>query len=1240
MTKREAKELAKATFRSPFNKEQFFKFISNLFKDYEPLAANVVGGGQLKEAFKPFVSHYERIGKYTDAEDKVIDTIIVHLQKGSSLERARTAQRNFVAAYLKTREKDAALVAFVSPDSSDWRLSLVKFETTFQHDEEKGKLKMVSETTPAKRWSFLIGKNEGTHTVTSRFLDLLQSDDSPNLAELEAAFDVETVSKEFYEKYKELFLRMKEELDELVKKDANIRADFEEKDISTVDFAKKTMGQMVFLYFLQKKGWFGVKPKETWGSGRKDFLRDLFNRRSDLNFFDDIMEPLFYEALASDRRDSKDFYSKLNCRMPFLNGGLFEPIQGYAWKSTHIRLPDKLFSNQNKTKEGDVGDGILDIFDRYNFTVNESEPLEKEVAVDPEMLGKVFENLLEIKDRKSKGTYYTPREIVHYMCQQCLINHLETELREHSEIAREDIERLILNSSRIIEHEQTVSKKEKETKTYSFEMPKSIRSEANRVDGLLASIKVCDPAVGSGAFPLGMLNEIIRARAALAVHKQEEIDYYELKKHTIINSLYGVDLDGGAVEIAKLRLWLALVVEEDEPQPLPNLECKIMQGNSLISQYEGITLFDETILFKDEDIKSRETEKAEITQSIATLQSRYFEVHGSELEPAVKQEELKKIEKSIEEQQKRQKALSDSSSLSPSEMSLFASPQERKRVHEKSLELQELIKKFIVTSHNKKSLKEKIDNLKWELIEATLKARSNEATKQRSNEATKQRSNEATKQRSNEATKQRSNEATKQLNEIKALRKKQEQPFFIWQLEFLDVFRENSGFDVVIGNPPYVQLQTKEKISAEIQKAYQDENYHTFEKTGDIYALFYELGLNLSKPETGLLSLITSNKWMRAKYGASLRQFLSWHQGVECIDFGGYQVFDNATVDTNILTIQHRSSSGQGFSACKIGEDYSRNASLRQYIQSNTGKLTPAGDEGWCLGSAAEMALKAKIEQLGTPLKDWDVNINRGILTGFNEAFIIDKEKRDELVAADPKSAEIIKPILRGRDVQRYSSPWKGKYLIATLPALNLDINDYPAIKRYLQSFGRKLHQTGEVIGSSDKGTPIKSRKATSNKWFETQDQIAYYKDFEKEKLAWMEITNRSRCSLIPSGMYCEATAFIMTCEQPKAMTALLNSSLINWYFDKICPGLGNTAHRWKKVYVEKIPMIDLQDASVQRLTSKVDAILSQANHENYDPANPPKQQLNLEAEIDDLVFDLYQLTHEERQLIRRSVQI
>ncbi|MFD2159107.1 Eco57I restriction-modification methylase domain-containing protein, partial [Rubritalea tangerina] len=623
MNKQEAETISQDTFSGGFDETQFTAFISNLFKDYER-RNNEVRGNYIKEAFKPFVSHYKRIGKYIDAEGNVIDTIIVHLKRGSSLERARTAQRNFVAEYLKTRDKDAALVAFLSPDSSDWRLSLVKFETSFHHDEEKGKLKMVSETTPAKRWSFLIGENEGKHTVTSRFLDFLQSDVSPNLAELEAAFDVETVSKEFFEKYKELFFKMKDALDALIEGDESIKQDFEAKEISTANFAEKTMGQLSFLYFLQKKGWFGVKPNEAWGTGSKGFLKELFKDRHKYpvhhelgtNFFDDILEPLFYSALAQDRGEAA-MYDRLNCRMPFLNGGLFEPMHDYSWETTHVRLPDDLFSNENKTKDGDTGDGILDVFDRYNFTVNESEPLEKEVAVDPEMLGKVFERIVA---RKQNDKFYTPRPIVHYMSQQCLIQYLSDSFRTQTQVSHSDFEFLILHGSRIIENDRIFFEKQEQIKRgeikstdYKLLMPGALSALAEEVDTALANIKVCDPAVGSGAFPLGMLNEIVQARAALAVHKKVPIDYYELKKHTILHSIYGVDLDGGAVEIAKLRLWLSLVVEEDEPHPLPNLEFKIAQGNSLLSKYEGITLFDETILETSEHLKERlSTVKAKI----------------------------------------------------------------------------------------------------------------------------------------------------------------------------------------------------------------------------------------------------------------------------------------------------------------------------------------------------------------------------------------------------------------------------------------------------------------------------------------------------------------------------------------------------------------------------------------------------------------------------------------------------
>ncbi|GAI26432.1 unnamed protein product, partial [marine sediment metagenome] len=268
---------------------------------------------------------------------------------------------------------------------------------------------------------------------------------------------------------------------------------------------------------LQRKGWFGVERDAEWGTGTRQFLRELFKGKHGKygNFFNDILEPLFYEALRIDRRHDDNYYSHFNCKIPFLNGGLFDPINGYDWVHTDILLPNELFSNQNKTKEGDIGNGILDIFDRYNFTVKEDEPLEKEVAIDPEMLGKVFENLLEVKDRKSKGSYYTPREIVHYMCQQSLINYLNTELNEgvtayqnigaiqtnafgnetkvgqldltvkHKsgpQITKEDIETLIKYGEQFGENEATVEARGKETDTYFYKLSENIRKNAELID--------------------------------------------------------------------------------------------------------------------------------------------------------------------------------------------------------------------------------------------------------------------------------------------------------------------------------------------------------------------------------------------------------------------------------------------------------------------------------------------------------------------------------------------------------------------------------------------------------------------------------------------------------------------------------------------------------------------------------------------------------------------------------------
>jgi len=646
MSNETAKALVRKTFQNPFEKRQFHIFIKDLLNHFDDSqqACFTFQGNFIPEAYRQYIRAYERIGKYSDAEENKIDILIVYLQKERSLEMARSMQRNFIARYLNGGRggdlKDAALVAFVAPNSEDWRFSLVKMEYKFTETAE-GRVKVKEEFTPARRWSFLVGAHENSHTAQSRLAPIIADDEqNPSLKQLEEAFNIEKVTREFFEKYRELFVLVREELDAQVNANETIRAEFSAKNINPVDFAKKMLGQVVFLYFLQKKGWFGVARDKEWGAGSKNFLRELYEKKHGdyANFFNDVLEPLFYEALARER--DEDFYSRFNCKIPFLNGGLFDPLNNYDWVHTDILLPNEVFSNTNKTKEGDVGNGILNIFNRYNFTVKEDEPLEKEVAIDPEMLGKVFENLLEVKDRKSKGTYYTPREIVHYMCQQSLINYLYTELNQNPitheragdgqfnlvgneakegqlditikhtpepVISKEDIETFIKYCEQANEHDAQVNTRGEETETYAFKMPTSILNNKKNIDARLGDIKICDPAVGSGAFLVGMMTEIIRARNYLSYQiGEQKRTRYNLKRCCIEQSLYGVDIDPGAVEIAKLRLWLSLIVEEEninQIKPLPNLDYKIVCGNSLQSVEK--TLFNNSLFIEIEKLKAQ-----------------------------------------------------------------------------------------------------------------------------------------------------------------------------------------------------------------------------------------------------------------------------------------------------------------------------------------------------------------------------------------------------------------------------------------------------------------------------------------------------------------------------------------------------------------------------------------------------------------------------------------------------------
>ena len=810
-----ARRLIKETLQAPFDKGRFTKLVANILNHPKPAPLNHTK--QYSHApFHASIKRMERIFSYKSPQGGRLDVLVVYLYKRSALERARATQRNYVAKYLKGARsgyKDGALVAFVAgDDSTDWRFSFVKM--AYRFDEQS---KVREEFSPARRYSFLVGSNENSHTAQSRLLPLLQNTaHDPELDELEDAFGVEQVTKEFFYKYRDLFLRLQRVLDEIIGTDAAVAAELRRAGVQSGDFAKKLLGQIVFLYFLQKKGWFGVQRGDEWGAGARGFLRELFDKRhSDYsNFFNGVLEPLFYEALRSYRTD--DYYHNFKCRIPFLNGGLFDPIGDYNWTNPDIPLPDELFSNKNTTTEGDSGDGILDIFDRYNFTVKEDEPLEKEVAIDPEMLGKVFENLLEVKDRKSKGTYYTPREIVHYMCQQSLIDYLYGECNRdaatyetvgdrqmamlgneinrgqldftiehhpHPPIGKEDIELFIRDGESIVEHDTRVVATGRETGTYSFRMPDSIRKNAARIDRLLADIRVCDPAIGSGAFPVGMMNEIVRSRNVLTSYLQaapsaqtdDDSDdggvrsTYHFKRHAIQSCLYGADIDAGAVEIAKLRLWLSLVVDEERRetiQPLPNLDYKIVQGNSLL----GI----ERDLLNDEDFEHLEG-----------LKRLYF----AETSPERKQ-----------------------------------------------------------------NFKREIDGLIGTIGRGGM-------------------------HNTDEPVGERA--------------------YFDFRLYFSEVFHEKKGFDVVIGNPPYLSAVRNSKNDADLRALYR-KRYPLVKGAFDIYVLFMIKGIEITNKK-GLFTWIVPNKLLVAKYAEDVLNFLHRNGLYVVVNVSSIKVFESKVYPIIIL---------------------------------------------------------------------------------------------------------------------------------------------------------------------------------------------------------------------------------------------------------------------------------------------------------------------------------------------------
>ena len=804
MDKESAKKLIKNTFQNSFDKEKFIFFIKNLFNQYDKSKAFSARDYNSSDP-NNCINTYECVGSYTDPEGEKIDILIVNLKKESILKNARTAQRNFIAHYLKSCDgKDAGLVAFVPPnEEEDWRFSFVKMEYKFEKTL-KGNFKVKEEFTPV-RYSFLVGKNESSHTAQSCFVPILENDYNPKLHEIEGAFSIEKVTKEFFTEYKKLFDILIKELNS----NHSFLIEVSKSNMITENFAKKLLGQIVFLYFLQKKGWLGVSPNQTWGEGDKFFLRNIFekSKAENKNFFNDYLEYLFYDTLNNPRSNMVDpsYSPYFKSRIPFLNGGLFEPE--YDWENSFMYIDDKIFEK------------ILDVFDRYNFTVKEDEPLEKEVAVDPEMLGKVFENLLDENLRKGKGTYYTPRRIVHYMCQESLVNYLITE----SEIDEDRIRKLI-NWNMIMTTEDIIKEKENNInlkgKPLVFE-----DDEVKQLEKILKDIKIVDPACGSGAFLVSLLHEIVRTRQILQYFLDEKtMNEYQLKKETIQNSIYGVDIDPGAIEIAKLRLWLSLIVdyEVEEIEPLPNLDYKIMQGNSLI---EELILGDTNIkLFDIGVIKSQQAKKNLFDNKIQEDLFGNFEI--------------------------QRKIIKDLNNL-----------------HKEYFEIRDLKEK------RKKKLE--IDKIEQDLIERCVKKEIDRLEEESKNIGNYIISGiKMTKKDAEEFSKNISKQL--QINKILGEYKKSGiRPFFLWRLCFADVFDKKNGFDIVIANPPYVSTKGVHATPKKDLK-----RHYGF--VDDLYSHFFFRSFEILKPN-GILSFITSDTFLTINTKMNLRKLLQSKKLIEMI---------------------------------------------------------------------------------------------------------------------------------------------------------------------------------------------------------------------------------------------------------------------------------------------------------------------------------------------------------------------
>ena len=1193
-----------------FDETKFSKFIINLLNLESKDRINSIAQKEDEGIYENYIDYVKDIGKYRDENRKIILASIVKLK--NSPEKARTMQRNFIAKHLKDTGADAAVVALYSENTDIWRISFVKLDYTFDVNKITGNLQTTETITPAKRYSYLIEPKLRNHTAQEQLKNLLFDDSKkPSVEDIENVFSVEVVTDEFFKMYKDKYLDLKEFLEtnnEFIEEANRLMVEVNE---FSEEFAKKLMGQVSFLYFLQKKGWLGVpivpfglvdrnefnllKSKENedvkeimdkvfnpsnvdkskmeldrkalndlsnteadwlsnvfkgnpkydkqWGDGTKVFIRGLFNSYSknnhEGNFFNSYLEPLFYEAL-NERRGPNEYYKRFNCKIPFLNGGLFEPIYKYEWKKTNIEIPDEFFSNDENT-------GLLDFFDMYNFTMNEDEPLEKEVAVDPEMLGKIFENLLDVKERKSKGAFYTPREIVHYMCQECLINYLNKE----TNIDTTSLEVLIKYGEVIKDVDLNIRDKK------DYKMPKFIIDNLEIIDKALENVTVADPSVGSGAFPLGMLNEIVKARSIIVEYMTKDLDkwekedfirnnkksLYDLKKNAMKRSIFAVDIEPSAVDITKLRLWLSLVVDADirTINTLPNLDYNIMVGNSLIEEFNGIKLFDEELL------KERpKRKKKEISNQIS------MNIQGSEANIGIEQEY-----QLLEDIQRLQSELFDTKENS-----------------------------------EKVRIKKQAEDKEWDLIEYKLTREQSLSFKER--------------------------------EELKKQRKSNRRPYFLWKLEFSKIFKEKGGFDIVIGNPPYIEFK---KLTESAKQEFKIK-YNSAKGKYDIYVLFIEMASKILK-ENGFMSFINPIMFMKRDYGKDIRKYIFNNYRVnKIVSFEDKQMFSSATTYTGIFMFNKSTNIDEyRFNYKKLKCNISSNLVMSKIIEDENifenieveSKLL--GNSVWNINNSDDEIIIEKIKYNTKELGELSDRIFQGISSGKDEVFYIDNNTINEL----DLEREIIHPILKGKDVKRFESKWSGMYVIypyyqGEVISENELKDKYKEIYKYLTNNRNKL--TGRSYFD-------KSNKLWYELWNQRNDTY-----FNQVKIITAEINKENNFTIDRDGYYGNTKIYSIILKDKNInnyyyILGILNSNLMNYFYRSITVPKAGGFYAYKTQFIKQIPIKITSDANYDNIINTVKQILNSDN----------KNIKELYEKLNNYVYKVYNLNEEDILKIENSLK-